>query len=214
MKSSRISQRRQTQSAAASPDYVARRQEILRAAADIFKEKGYQATNVNDIARATKLDRATLYYYAGGKVELFQEIVQTAVTHNVEIAERLAASDLPAISKLERFIDEIAMSFSEHYPYMQTYWQEDVARVKASNSVWRREMAGLAHRFDQALIGMIAAGQADGCIRKCGEPRLLAYGIIGLLNSTHRWFKPKSGYTAKHIGKVFADVLISGLIVR
>lgn len=211
MAGSGISKRRQMQRAAGSTDYAARRQEILQAAATIFKEKGYEATNVNDIAQATKLDRATLYYYAGSKTELFQEIVQEAVVHNVEIAERINSSNLPAIEKLRRFITEIVLSFREHYPYMQAYWQEDMARVKASKSRWRAEMAELAHRFDQAVIQMIAAGQKGGAIRKCGEPRLLAYGLIGMLNSTHRWFNPKSGYSVEQIGEVFADVLISGL---
>jgi len=214
MEKSRISKRRQSQRESGSADYQARRQEVLRTAAEIFRKKGYGGTSVNDIAQALNLDRATLYYYSGSKTELYQEIVLTAVEHNVELAEEIAASDLAPLPKLEQFVARLIESFRDQYPFMQAYWQEDMSRVKSDGTGWAQTMNQLSKRFDDIVIKMVDDGQKKGSIRQDAEPRLLAYMIIGLLNSVHRWFKPHEGYTAEHTGEVAAALLIDGLKQR
>jgi TetR/AcrR family transcriptional regulator, cholesterol catabolism regulator len=58
-----ISQRRNSARRDANVGYEQRRQRLLDAAADVFKEKGLGATSVNDIAARMGSDRATVYYY-------------------------------------------------------------------------------------------------------------------------------------------------------
>ncbi len=211
MQDSGISKRRKSQRESGSAEYVARRKEILQAAAEIFKKKGYGGTSVNDIAQILNLDRATLYYYSGSKTELYQEIVQTAVESNVEIAESIAAGDLSPLQKLQKLVSDLIENFKNQYPFMQAYWQEDMARVKSTDTKWAKTMTKLARRFDDIVIAMVVEGQEKGLIRKDGEARLLAYAVIGLLNSVHRWFKPEGGYGAEHIGDIFGAVLIDGM---
>src|SRR5207253_8692552 len=50
-----------------SPEYVARREEIVAAAAEVFHEKGYDAGTLDDVADALDLRRASLYYYVRSK---------------------------------------------------------------------------------------------------------------------------------------------------
>ena len=52
-----------------------REQEIIAAAAEIFKEKGYQAATTRDIAAAVGIQQATLYYYVSSKEELLYLVV-------------------------------------------------------------------------------------------------------------------------------------------
>lgn len=208
---SKISARRIAQRSSGPAEYQKRRDDIIKAAAEIFRAKGYEATSILDIARATNVDRATLYYYSASKAELFQEIVKAASEQNVRLAEQIVASDLPPLEKLKQFILKVVLSFKEHYPYMQTYWQEDMSKIKTSDSKWATEMTHLARRFDQALISIIKHGQEEGGLRPVAEPRLVAYGVIGLINSTHRWYRPGSGYTAEQIAEAFSDMVVAGL---
>ena len=68
-KVSNISRRRRSAQSDGGADYVAKRTELLRIAARLFKEQGYQSTRLVDIAKEAGLDRATVYYYVGSKEE-------------------------------------------------------------------------------------------------------------------------------------------------
>lgn len=209
--SSGIAKRRKSKRETGKAVYQARRQEILDVAATIFRQKGYGGTSATAIAEAANIDRATLYYYSGSKTELYQEVVQRAVEHNVTVAERIAASEAEPVEKIRQFVDEMLESFRDQHPYMRSYWQEDMEKIRAGDSKWAKGMADLGHRFDQAVIEIVADGQKKGVIRKSGEPRLIAYAIIGLLNSVLRWFKPADGFTSTHIATVFSGILLSGI---
>src|SRR5436309_11157977 len=62
-----------------SPEYVARREEIVAAAAEVFHEKGYDAGTLDDVADALDLRRASLYYYVRSKANLLFLIFEHAL---------------------------------------------------------------------------------------------------------------------------------------
>ena len=68
-KVSNYSRRRESAQNEGGADYAAKREELVRIAARLFKEQGYQATKLADIAREAGMDRATVYYYVGSKEE-------------------------------------------------------------------------------------------------------------------------------------------------
>ena len=73
-----IGRRRAAALAEGGAAYTERRAEIVAAAAQVFRKKGFTATSLADIAESLGTDRATLYYYIGSKDELFHEIVRDA----------------------------------------------------------------------------------------------------------------------------------------
>ena len=64
-KVSNYSRRRSSAQTDGSADYAAKRSELLKIAAKLFKAQGFQSTKLADIAREAGLDRATVYYYVG-----------------------------------------------------------------------------------------------------------------------------------------------------
>src|SRR5260370_42620783 len=74
------------------PGSGARRDEIIKAAAHVFRDRGFEATTLRDVAEATDTDRATLYYYVGSKEELLQEIVRQALGQDIATAYTVTRS--------------------------------------------------------------------------------------------------------------------------
>src|SRR5260221_12164864 len=72
---SKIGERRRAAQQEPSSDYVARRTAILQAAAECFRETGYEAARIDDVAEAAGIDRATLYYYFPNKEQLFRTLI-------------------------------------------------------------------------------------------------------------------------------------------
>ena len=55
------------------------KEEILDAAAQIFRLKGYHATSMNDIAGAVNLQKASLYHHVSSKQEILLELLDQAI---------------------------------------------------------------------------------------------------------------------------------------
>jgi TetR/AcrR family transcriptional regulator, cholesterol catabolism regulator len=73
-------------------------------------------------------------------------------------------------------------------------------------------MKQINRQYERVLIEIIQAGQDAGTLRDTAPAWLLAYGIIGMVGWTNRWFDPnKSSVSAQEIGRAFADMLLFGL---
>ncbi|HYH19841.1 MAG TPA: TetR/AcrR family transcriptional regulator [Azospirillum sp.] len=87
----------------------ARPQEIVDAALDVFAERGFAATRLEDVAARAGVSKGTLYLYFPNKEELFKAVIRSAILPNLEMAERLLA-EFPGSSLeiLERLLLGIA----------------------------------------------------------------------------------------------------------
>ena len=210
-----IAKRRALARKSGDKDYESRRAALLKAAARIFLEKGFRATNLDDIARMVGINRASLYYYVSGKEELFREINRDATLENVLMAERICMESGNPRDKLRAFMVALMESFERHYPYLYVYIQEDMTRVSSDRTRWGKEMKSLAKRFDEAVTGIVLGGfdpQPTPSERR--RARLLAFGIIGLCNWSHRWYRPGQGMNAQSLGNLFADMILNGVFAQ
>jgi hypothetical protein len=93
------------------------------------------------------------------------------------------------------------------------YIQEDLSKVADRRSAWARQMTVINKRYDDAVIGIVESGFAECSIRQVGSARVIAYGIIGMVNWTHRWYREgASGMpSAAEIGQSFIEMVLNGL---
>ena len=195
-----------------SDTYQRRREEIANAAARVFNEKGYQGTTISAVADELKIDRASIYYYISSKDELFDEVIREASVENVAKAQSIQRSNAAPRDKLRALIHGLMASYAATYPLLYIYIREDLNHVSDKRTVWAQQMKNLNRDYDNAVISIIEEGYADGSFRNIGPARLVAYGIIGMLNWTNRWFKPsKKLAQADDIAELFATMVISGL---
>jgi AcrR family transcriptional regulator len=214
MAASGIGKRRASAKAEGTEHYLARRRELVKAAAAVFKEKGLAGTSLDDVARAVGVDRASLYYYVGSKQELFDEVVLEALVANIEMAERIRDTEGPAQEKLERLIEELLVSYGAYYPHLYVFLQEDASKFGAGARRDGVDVLELYRRFERALAAIIRAGMDEGAFRSDVSPRIAAYGILGMVNWTHRWFNPDGPVGAEEVGRAFAAIATEGLKAR
>lgn len=209
---SNISRRRRAALADGSAEYKLKRDELVRVAAMLFKDKGYNATTLNDIAKSANLDRASVYYYIGSKEEFFKEVIKAAVDQNIaEVEKLLRMRSLDPVQKLEKLIALLMTSYDECYPYMYVYIQEQMHIVAEEGTTWAQNMAQQTHRFEQAALTLIDQGIAKGLLRDDVVPVLAANAMFGMLNWTHRWHKPEGRYGAAEIASTFSRIFLDGM---
>jgi AcrR family transcriptional regulator len=197
-----------------SEHYIERRRELVDAAAAVFQEKGFSGTSIDDIAQAAGIDRASVYYYAGGKQELFDEVVLGAFGANIEMAEAIRDSDSPAAEKLSKLIESLLVSYARHYPYLFVFLQENVGRLQPGKRRQGVDHVDMYRRFERALEDIVQEGIDGGVFRADISARLATYAILGMINWSHRWFDPNGPIDAIAVGRAFARVACEGLVVR
>ena len=212
---SSISKRRAAARSRSGGAYVRRRAEIISAAAQVFRDKGYQASTLADVSEAVGMDRASLYFYVGSKEEIFDEIVTDLVKANTEQAEGIAASNDPVPTKLRTLVQQLMLSYAENYPFLYVYLQQNLRHVSEERQGWAAELRAVNRRYEAAVQRIIQQGVDDGSLRPVLNSKVVAFGLIGMASWTHRWFNPDSSdMDASAIGAEYADILLSGLLPR
>jgi AcrR family transcriptional regulator len=209
-----IQRRRKAALAEGGEDYYRRRQELVAAAAAVFREKGYAAATLNDIASRVGADRASLYYYFGGKEELFREAVRGVVESNLAEVARIMDSDAGADRKLKLIVNTLISSYERHYPHMYVYIQEEMRRVGDEDSEWAKEMTNFTHQFEQTTIRLVKECIAVGVFRDDIRADLAINALYGMLNWTHRWFKPGPRLSAVEMADAFWAIFVEGMAPR
>lgn len=209
-KASNISQRRKAAHQQSSPEYRERRRELIETAAAVFGERGFDKSSIQHIADALGTDRASVYYYVASKEELFTEVVSDAVRENVETVEQIRTMDASPTQKVQQLIESLMLSYEEHYPYLYVWVQEDMSRL--SSDAPSSALRALARRYTDAVASIVEEAVDTGEFRNPQDPRLVAYGIIGMLNWTHRWYKPDGHYEASEIARTFSSMVLNGLM--
>jgi AcrR family transcriptional regulator len=197
-----------------NPAYVEKRNQMIKAAASLFKEKGYEATTLNDIAEAIGADRATVYYYVASKEELLHEAVGDTSSANLDMMRALQDSDLSALDRVRSFIENTLTLYEQNYPQVFVYIQEDMTKVARKKGAWAKRMASQIRDFESGLVQLLQAGVDDGSFRDDLDIEIVAKALWGMLNWTHRWHKPGGGTSAQQIADTFAAVFLGGLAKR
>ena len=211
IKPSKIGQRRSSASNDSRAAYQARRQEITDAASRVFNRLGLKGASLTAVATELGVDRATLYYYFSSKEQLFDEMVRTALEENDRLARRIADGPVSPARKLRELISALMISYAENYPLLYIYIREDLSHVSDTRSAWSNHMRKINKSIEQSVINILEQGYQDGSFRRIGSSRTVAFGILGMVNWTHRWFKPDRSEPAEEIGKTFAEFALAGL---
>jgi TetR/AcrR family transcriptional regulator, cholesterol catabolism regulator len=209
---SKIARRRLSALADGSPEYKVKRDEIVQMAARLFKEKGYKSTTLAHIAEYAGVDRATLYYYVGGKAELFREAMQEMVDRNAAEAQRVYRDPtMNPREKLAYLVEWLMVSYEENYPHMFVYIQEEMHQVAAESSAWAQAMVRHTKRWETIVIKLINEGVEQGHLRADIPASVAANALFGMLNWSHRWFKPGGKRDAREIAAHFCAIYFGGM---
>jgi len=179
---------------------TSRVEEILAAAGSLFREKGYHATSVRDIAESVGLLKGSLYHYIRSKEELLARLFEGALRETVGELEEIAARDASATERLREMVRAYALSVTANLDSVGIYLREwrslpppELARVRAR----RRAMRSL---FESVI--------AEG-IRKrefvASDAKVAALAILGMVNWIYEWYRPRGRLRPEALAQELAE---------
>lgn len=195
--------------AALPPPRAAVLDEIVRAAAIAFGEVGYRTATLETIAERAGLSKVTLYRYVGSKEELLSLVVERIIDEFQRGLRRLIAERRPANETLRRIVHYQVDLLAEHLPFLTVFFSEESglpAPMAARATRAKRE-------YDQAIERVVREGVEAGLLRDL-PPRLVVFGLLGMCNWLHKWYRPDGKRSATEIADVFVALLERGYLVE
>jgi AcrR family transcriptional regulator len=185
------------------------RDQILRTAADLFRERGFPATTLDDIARPLGMSKASLYGYFRAKEEILAAISQETIERFTHELNLVLASPLPPEDKLRRIVREHVRYVISNRSFLTVFFSEE-ANLPAR---FARALAARKDRYDKGVESVIVEGIRRGVFREV-PPRLVVFGLLGMMNWLYKWYDPRGRWGAEEISSAFLAMVEDGVLRR
>ncbi|MGI9026189.1 MAG: TetR/AcrR family transcriptional regulator [Burkholderiaceae bacterium] len=188
-----------------------RREAILQQAVDLFDRHGYVNTSLDDVAKAVGIKREALYYYYRSRAEILLAIIGPQTAALVDGMAQVVAKELPAIEKLEGAIRNHLQRFDRHCLEMTISLRDGI--MGASPEV-RSAMQRVWKQYESMWTALVADGQRDGSFERIGDPKMVAFGILGMCNWLSRWYNPRKDASIEELIRTYFVMVSQGLVPR
>ncbi|HEY4409216.1 MAG TPA: TetR/AcrR family transcriptional regulator [Acidimicrobiia bacterium] len=155
----------------AVPDGIAER---LEAAAVVFADHGFDQTRIEQLAEATGIPRATLYYYFAGKEDILAWLLRRMLAEMSGAVAAAAGGPGTARDRLEAVL-RAKVGVQARHPATCRALMADLGRAGRIPEI----AAAIQEAFHQPVRRLLAEGEADGSLRPVGDPETTASAVYG-----------------------------------
>jgi AcrR family transcriptional regulator len=183
------------------------REDILEAAAQVFRQKGFHGASMNDIAEAVRLQKASLYHHVSSKQEILFELLDRAVQMLLEQISPIANQNISADKKLRLMIHAYLQILVENIDLATVllFEHRSLDRKQHARHIPNRD------KFESLWKDVLAEG-AQARLFCCTDPGLASRALLGQLNWTITWYRPDGPLTIEQIADQYSDLLLNGLL--
>lgn len=185
-----------------------RLEEILEAAAAIFREKGYESASTEEIAQSVGLLKGSLYYYIDSKEDLLYHVVSQVhrrLADGVQEACLEAGGD--ALVRLRIFLERHFAIVADNLEGAAVFYHD----FRSLSTTRRADLITVRDEYEVFLQRLLMDGQQAGSVCCDLDPKLTTIGILSVLNSIHLWYRADGGRDPHAMGALYADFLLGGL---
>ena len=197
-------------SAMAREALIDSRQEILRTAARLFQQRGYDATSMNDVAAALKLSKGGLYHHFQSKDEILFEIMN----HAMDITEERVLGPVRGIANPE---ERLRTLIRLHIEVVLSPRDREITVMLHENHplppALRKRINGRKKEYIHFLENLIAEIQGSRRSAARVSPRAAAFALLGMINWIYQWYKPEGELQVQNLVPQFTDLLFGGLLM-
>lgn len=182
----------------------------LGAAAELFAEHGVDQTKIEDIAAATGIPKATLYYYFAGKEEILAFLFRDVLNRVADEVAIAVQSDRPGAVRLGEVIRAQLRVMAEQPAVCRAL----VGELGRAGRI--PEIAAMIHAaYYQPVRALLAEGVADGSLRQVPDPGSVAMALFGAVTiSALSYLVTDQPLDEERIGGAVITTLLDGLRPR
>lgn len=186
---------------------LSRREQVIRSAAELFREKGYAASSMRDLAQKLGIEAASLYSHIKSKEEIlrnlcfdmaseFRKSLDAVEKQDVSASEKLRLGIIGHIQVMAKDLTASAVFMNEHRHLSQPYL---------------RDFLLLRINYINRFKTIIEEGIASGEFKETIDKKLAVMTLFSSLNWMPQWYDPVGTIEPVQLGQQLADMLVNGL---
>jgi AcrR family transcriptional regulator len=187
------------------PHHDERLDHLLAQAARVFADNGFHSTTMRDLAAASRMSLAGMYYYVRGKTELLQLIQERSFTRVLDGARSAVQAQTDPVERLNAFIRHHVEYFASHMAEMKVLSHE----AESLSGEGRRRVLAIKRRYVDLLETLLRDAAPD-------EPPLernaAAYALFGMMNWIYNWYDPSGPVDSHRLADLIARIFLGGYI--
>ncbi len=183
-----------------------RRDFILEQAALLFKERGFAATTMRDLAETLDIKAASLYNHIDSKEAILSEICFSFAHRYMSALDEIAGRQSLVTAKIEAVID-----------LHITLGTDDAAAIIITNYEWKHlpepqfsEFKILRRRYENQFLSLITEGVNSGVLRPL-DPQVAMFTILSALRWIPFWYRPERDLSVEDLKNSIKTLIINGL---
>jgi AcrR family transcriptional regulator len=190
-------------------DTISRKETITVTAARLFREKGFAATTMRELAESVGVEAPSLYNHIGSKGELLSAICAKVGESFTTHLKTITASELGPVAKLEELIRFHIRMMQEHF-----------AEVYVANHDWKhlrdaelKLFLRQRKNYEEKLIALVKAGIDDELLRPI-DPHVAVLTILSAVRGLEFWQRHRQSPDAHALEENMLDHLLYGLVKK
>ena len=177
---------------------------------ELFGRDGFDVTSVQQIADHAGLTKGSFYHHFDSKQAVLHEIHERFIDDNLDRLRVVLASGAPPNEQLHGLIRDVIVDGAGRFRAEITIFYQEHRRLDPEEFA---ELWAMRKKFEQGVIDIVRRGIETGTFQDVGDPKLIAFGVVGMAAWTHHWLEPDRG-NVREIGDMYADIVLGGLAER
>lgn len=186
---------------------LSRKEQVIRKAAELFREKGYAASSMRDLAQKLGIEAASLYSHIKSKEEILQNLCFDMAAEFRKSLDEVEKLNISAADKLSRGITGHIQVMAKDLTASAVFMNEH----RHLSQPWLREFLLLRINYINRFKAIIEAGVKAGEFKSEIDRKLAVMTLFSSLNWMPLWYDPSSSIDPNELGKQLADMLVNGL---
>lgn len=185
----------------------ARKIEILSVSARLFRQRGYNAVSMRDIAQALDIKAASLYNHINSKQEILLEIVIEIAQEFTAAIDEIASNDESAISKLKKLIllhIDITLRDPDEMACVNNDWMHLEDKQK-------KEYIKMRDHYEGSFRQIVKEGIENGEIKDLNVD-VVIFSLLSTLRTLYLWYGRKKTMRAEVLKEDLTQTLLQGII--
>lgn len=186
---------------------LSRKEEIITVASRLFKEKGYTAVSVRDIAQAMGIKAASLYNHIESKQEILSTLILDLAVEFTEGMAGVISEDSTPLDKIEKVIElhiDITVNRSEALALLNNDWMHLEGQDLVNFEKMRED-------YEENFRKIIKQGIEEGQLQP-RHPEVILFSILSTLRTLYIWYQKRGKLDVNVLKKDMVAVLIKGIV--
>lgn len=185
---------------------ISRKDVIVTKAASLFREKGFKAASMRDLAEAVGVEAASLYNHIKSKTELLHELCFSVANRFLQRIDEVEAEKIPAIEKIEKLLRFHINEMIHHYEevYVSDREWKHLADPYLSNFQNQRRI------YRKRFAAIIESGIRNNEVKKIDAPTAVLI-ILHAISGIESWHRSTQKISASELEENMVTILVGGL---